>query len=239
MQYFGGKAKVAKPLAGFLNSVLKEGQPFVDLFCGSCNVISKIDDKRERVANDLHYELVAMHRAVQGGWLPPSSISETAYKDMRHNLVDYSPEIRGFAGFGCAFSGDWFKGYAKNARGDNFCKQGGSSLLKKHSTMKGVLFSQGPYNECALPAGALVYCDIPYKGTTRYSTGMFNHEEFYAWATEKVGEGYSVLVSEYEHNVPDGWEVVWRHDSKKGIRNKDGVQEGTVEVLMRPFAYVN
>lgn len=42
MRYFGGKAKIAKELSKELQSRLKEGQTFVDLFCGSCNVVSKI-----------------------------------------------------------------------------------------------------------------------------------------------------------------------------------------------------
>ena len=42
MQYFGGKAKIAKELSKELQSRLKEGQAFVDLFCGSCNVVSRI-----------------------------------------------------------------------------------------------------------------------------------------------------------------------------------------------------
>lgn len=43
-----------------------------------------------------------------------------------------------------------------------------------------------------------------------------------------------MLVSEYKHNVPEGWEVVWEYESKKDIRDKDGVQQPTVEILMTP-----
>jgi DNA adenine methylase len=235
MRYFGGKAKIAKPLAAFLNTQLNDSQPFVDLFCGSCNVISKIDDKRERVANDLHYELISLHNAVKGGQSLPTEITEDTYKDMRNdNNTKYPAWLRGFAGFGCAFSGDWFKGYAKCNRGDDYCGQARNSLMKKHSTMTDVSFNQGVYADCTLPESSLVYCDIPYKNTTKYSTGAFNHEEFYDWAVKTQEEGHTILVSEYEHNVPEGWEVVWRHESKKDIRNKEGVQEKTVEVLMTP-----
>jgi hypothetical protein len=50
-----------------------------------------------------------------------------------------------------------------------------------------------------------------------------------------VSQGYNVVVSEYEHNVPDSWEVVWRHESKQSIRNKDGGKTQTVEVVMKPI----
>ena len=60
MQYFGGKVRISKNLALFINNQLKENQTFVDLFCGSCNVISKIDNNRLRIANDKHYYLIEM-----------------------------------------------------------------------------------------------------------------------------------------------------------------------------------
>jgi site-specific DNA-adenine methylase len=84
MQYFGGKAKIAKELSKELQSRLKEGQAFVDLFCGSCNVVSKIKAP-VRIANDLHKELIALHKAVQEGWIPPSSISELEYKEIKNS----------------------------------------------------------------------------------------------------------------------------------------------------------
>ena len=80
MQYFGGKAKIAKELSVFLQSKIQPNQTFVDLFCGSCNVVSKIQAK-ERIANDLHKELIALHIAVQQGQELPSVVSEEDYKD--------------------------------------------------------------------------------------------------------------------------------------------------------------
>ena len=40
----------------------------------------------------------------------------------------------------------------------------------------------------------MIYCDIPYKNTTEYSDGGFDHESFYDWA-EKQSE--PVIISEY------------------------------------------
>ncbi len=80
MRYFGGKARVATPLSQFLNSQLKEGQPFVDLFCGSCNVITKIDNDRVRIANDKHKYLIAMWKELQSGWIPPTNLTQEEYQ---------------------------------------------------------------------------------------------------------------------------------------------------------------
>lgn len=81
---------------------------------------------------------------------------------------------------------------------------------------------------------AMLYCDIPYKDTTGYSVGKFDHVMFYNWARKMRMLGHMVLVSEYKHNVPEDWKIVWRHESKKYIRDKEGVQQSTVEILMTP-----
>jgi len=235
MQYFGGKARIAKPLAQYLNSQLKEDQPFVDLFCGSCNVISKIESNRTRIANDLHYELIEMWKSVQKGYFNPVRISEEEYKEIKkdHN-EKYPAWFRGFVGFSLAFGGDWFRGFARNSRGDDYFSNGVNSIRKKSENLTDVVFLNQSYKDVVIPEGSMLYCDIPYKDSTQYSVGSFNHQEFYKWAEDKCQEGFTVLVSEYKENVPIGWEVVWEYASKKDIRDSEGVQKHTVEVLMKP-----
>ena len=240
MQYFGGKARIAKPLAEFLNSQLKEGQSFVDLFCGSCNVISKIDSKRIRIANDLHYELIEMWKyASQHTPFSPDRVDEVMYKRMRKdkNNEEFPAWLRGFAGFGCAFGGDWFKGFAKDNApngGQDYFKCAVNSTNKKLSGLTCVEFTNKSYQDVVLPENSMIYCDIPYSNSVGYSVGKFNHEEFYKWAVQKQLEGHTVLVSEYKDNVPEGWEIVWELSSRKSIRDSEGVQKETVEVLMKP-----
>lgn len=231
MRYFGGKARIAKPLVAYLNGQLKDGQPFVDLFCGSCNVVSKIDSKRVRIANDLHHELIEMWKYVQAGGLLPDSISETEYKEVKKSG---EPWLRGFAGFGCSFAGIYFSTYARGGEGRNYASNAKNSCLKKLTGLTCVEFMNKSYKDVDLPENSMLYCDIPYKNSVGYSVGTFNHEEFYKWAEQKQSEGFTVLVSEYSKNVPEGWEIVWQHESKKSIRNSEGVQENTIEVLMKP-----
>lgn len=232
MQYFGGKAKIAKELSKELQSRLKEGQAFVDLFCGSCNVVSKIKAP-VRIANDLHKELITLHKAVQEGWIPPSSISELEYKEIKNSneVPDY---LKAFVGFGCSFSGKYWGGYARGSEVRNYATNAKNTLLTKHKTLKDVQFTNLQYYEVSVPDNSLIYCDIPYKDTTGYSTGSFQYDSFYLWVKEMKDKGHTVLVSEYLQNLPEGWVVEWKHQSKKDIRNKEGVQESTVEILMSP-----
>ena len=230
MQYFGGKSRIAKKLGAELQSRLKPNQTFVDLFCGSCNIVSNVKAEK-RVANDVHPQLMAMHKAVQAGWVPPEVVTE---EDYRLAKTSGEAHVKGFVGFGCSFSGKYFGGYCRDGTSRNYALNAKRSILKKHSRMKEVLFYCGSYEEVKLDPESLVYCDIPYQSSTGYSNGKFDHEKFYSWAKSAKAVGHTVLISEYAKNVPDDFEIVWQVESKKDIRNKDGIRLETVEVLMRP-----
>ncbi len=234
MQYFGGKAKISKPLSEYLNLHLKENQTFVDLFCGSCNVISQINSDRLRIANDKHYYLIEMWKALQNNWEMPNEISEEEYLYIKNNK-DEKPYLTGFVGFGCSFSGKWFGGYCRNNTNRNYCLNAKNSNLKKMFNLQDVLFYNLDYQDVNIPYGSLVYCDIPYKNTTPYckkEVGTFNHEEFYQWVRNN-SDKYDIYISEYKENVPNDFEIVWELKSRKDIRNKDNKQCKTIEVLMR------
>ena len=62
----------------------------------------------------------------------------------------------------------------------------------------------GDYRAVEIPAGAVVYCDIPYRGTAEYIAGTFDHDAFYEWALSRP---YPVFVSEYA--MPSEFVCVW------------------------------
>lgn len=230
----GGKVRIAKYLVPVLQERLKDKDTFVDLFCGSCNIISAIKAPN-RIANDLHKELIALHKAVQSGWVPPSVVTEEDHKQARRKDGYTEDHLKAFIRFGCSFGGIYFGGYARGGEGRNYALNAKNTLLKKHQNMKDVQFFNLNYSEVNIPSNSLVYCDIPYKGTAKYSTGSFDHLSFYSWCKVMKAKGHDVVVSEYLCNVPEGWEIIWKHESKKDMRSKDGKQEGTVEVLMMPL----
>jgi len=53
---------------------------------------------------------------------------------------------------------------------------------------------RGDYRDVRIEPDSLIYCDIPYKNTTKYAGGGFDHESFYDWA-ERQSE--PVIISEY------------------------------------------
>lgn len=235
MHYFGGKSRLSKEICEILNKELKENQSFVDLFCGACNIIEKIEPNRIRIANDKHKYLIEMWKALQNGWIPPDDISEEEYKYTRENK-DENMALTGFVGFGCAFAGKWFGGYARSNDKRNYAKMAKNSLNKKIINLYNVEFTNKDYSELKIPKGSLVYCDIPYENSTKYckkEVGIFNHNDFYDWV-ENNKYNYDIYISEYKENVREGFKIIWEKESKTGIR-KNNRAINTTEVLIRPI----
>ncbi len=229
MQYFGGKARIAKKVAEFLNGQLTEGQAYYEPFCGACNVTQHIDANRARYASDGNKYLIAFWQAIQSGWEPPSEVSEEEYQRVKANR-ELDLALTAFVGFGCSFAGKFFGGYA---RGQDYARFAYNSTKRKWLGLGGVEFSNLLFEDVQAMPGSLVYCDIPYRGTTGYdkAAGGFDHDSFYRWGQRLTEEGSSVFVSEYAHNVPDGAEVVWSKGSRQEIRSADGKRKETTEVI--------
>src|SRR5574344_2019332 len=142
MQYFGGKAKIAKYIVPYLEGVRKENQIFVEPFVGGANIVSQMSGKRK--AYDFNEYLIEMYKGVQNGYELPDKLTEDEYKYGKEHK-DEDKVLTGFVGFGCSFAGKWFGGYARNKQNHNYCKASKNSLLKKMSTMDNVEFEWRDY----------------------------------------------------------------------------------------------
>ena len=230
MRYFGGKFKISKDLANILNPIAKD-KPFVDLFCGACNVVEKITTASSRMANDNNPYLIALLKAVQDGWEPPIAVSEEQYKYTMSHL-DENPALSGFIGIGCSFGGGWNNGYARRRdKYRNYAEETHNTLLRQKSKLEGTTFIFCDYDKVPIPDGAVVYCDPPYKCTTnKYYTRNFDYDAFIKWVEANKNK-YDIYISEYERNVsswPISYEVVWKKKSCQHIANR----KKTTEVLI-------
>lgn len=131
MRYFGGKQRISKRLAEFLNNELDVDQTFVDAFCGSCNVISKIDPNRKRIANDRHYYLIEMWKGFSDGKGFPEKITKEDYHYIKTHK-DEDPAMTAFVGFGMSFGGKWFGGFTGEVskNGQDYLKCAKNGLAK-------------------------------------------------------------------------------------------------------------
>ena len=230
MQYFGGKQRIAKHLVPFIEATLEETKSnnFYDLFCGSCNIVSNIDPKYYRHANDIREFMVAT-MSVKPSFEFPDIVTEEDYQAAK-SLPTTDP-LHGFILVGCSFAGKYKGGYARDLkRGQNFANSARRGIKKKIDKLQGVIWSNDCYSKIKIKPSSLVYCDIPYHSTTRYDRN-FNHDKFYKWVSKQEA---TILISEYDGSYnPLGLPTVWNKESQKGVRGADGKVKPTLEILRR------
>lgn len=223
MRYLGGKTKVSTDIAQIINDNLK-GRTFVSLFCGSCAVESKIKAKN-KILNDKHPYLIEMWKAVQNGYeLPMGTITKETYNYIKEHL-DEDKALSGFVGFGCSFGGMWFSSYA-SSRGDDYTGAARRSIYKRmfnnettYTGLRHAYFFNDDYKNIVIPDHSVIYCDPPYKNTAGYSTGKFDHDEFWDYMRDLSQKEHLVYIS--EETAPDDFVPIWEKDKIRTLSKSD------------------
>lgn len=232
MKYMGSKAKYASQIleaiqkeCGGLSGMVRY-QTWVEPFVGGANMIDKVYGFR-RIGNDINVHLIAMFKALQQGWIPPETLSEEQYKDLRKNSDVNASDVDGkmvaFAGIGCSYSGKWFGGYArgnaKNGQPRNYCKESRDNLLKQRENIMDIEFTSHLFEHMKIPPFSIIYCDPPYEGVTKYKD-HFDHQRFWEWCNDMVVLGHKVFVSEY--SAPAGWKCIWEKQVNSSLTKDTG-----------------
>lgn len=231
MRYSGGKARIAKQLLEVVLADRRPGQLYVEPFCGGCNTLRHVDGPC--LASDGNPYVIAMWRALQAGWLPPDYLGERQYYHVKMLRDWYAPELVGFVGGGCGFSGKFFGRFdTRPGCTHSACEQSREVVLKQAADMDDVEFRHASYHELDIPPGSLVYCDPPYAGTFgyRYSSKDFEEGEFVEWCLN-LSKTCEVYVSEYTQLHPR-FEVVLEMPLRRANLGKNGISE-TVERLFK------
>ena len=228
MQYVGSKNKLSKDLAPIIQSYITEGtKGYLEPFVGGANMIDKIKH-HNKIGCDIHKELIALLQYAQENELP-DTITEDEYTTVKNNRSDYEEWYVGLVGFCGSFGAKYFGGFARRYNKDGTLfdvpRQAINSLRRQSrlDNFKNIKFTNNNFLD--LPKdkikGYVIYCDIPYKGTTKYKTEEFPYEEFYEWCKE-MSIHNTVLISEY--NMPDDFECIWEKELKTSLGsgvNKD------------------
>ena len=85
------------------------------------------------------------------------------------------------------------------------------NLKKQAPNLKGIEFYCSNYLD-QYTDGMVIYCDPPYRDTTKYATGNFDYEKFYRWCKD-MAKNNIVLISEY-WMPDDGFECIWQGNLK-------------------------
>ena len=176
--------------------------------------------------------LISVLQGLANGWKPPKEISEEIYKDIKTNRDDYTKETVGFVGFACSYAAKWFGGYCrgKNSKGEprNYIMEAYRNCMKQAPKLSGISFFICDYRELVIPQKSIIYCDPPYRNTTKYRSS-FDHEFFWDWCREKTSNGHNVFVSEY--SAPADFECLWSKEINSSLTRETGSKKGTEKLF--------
>ena len=128
---------------------------------------------------------------------------------------------------------NFFGGYVGGNLERNYILEAYKNITRQAEKIKDVEFVYSDYKNLNIPSNSLIYCDPPYASATKYTTGDFNHDEFWQWCREKHKEGHLVFVSEY--NAPNDFECIWEKNIVTTLNNSKG--KGGLERVEKLFKY--
>lgn len=222
MKYMGSKNRISKHILPLILKDRLDGQFYVEPFVGGGNMIDKVDGLR--IGADLNpYCVKALEFIRDEMHNFPDVVTEDMYDKLKSKRV--IDGITGFVSFEMSFGGKFFGGYRRDVAGSKGCmenmrtqtRRARNNGLKQSKNLKGVDFVNCSYLDLFIPNNSIVYCDPPYKGTTGYKTGKFNHSVFWEWCRTKTKEGHKVYVSEY--NAPSDFKCIWQKELNNGLNN--------------------
>lgn len=219
MKYVGSKNRLAKDLAPIIqsyidnNNITRYWEPFV----GGANMIDKIKCKN-KFGSDIHPYLIALLKQAQTDTsIFPETINKERYDNVRANPQNYPDWFVGLVGFCASYNGKWWGGYANGVKTKigtirNYTDEAIRNLVKQAPNLEDIEFSCKNYADCGCGLkNYVIYCDIPYKSTTKYATSEFDYESFYEWC-RYMSKDNIVLISEY--SMPDDFECIWSKELK-------------------------
>lgn len=210
MIYQGSKIRIADDLVSVMFENQPLNRPYVEPFCGGCNVIDRVESKK-RIASDNNKYLIAMWKELIRGWWPTHFYTEDEYYTIKDNKDKYPDYEVGWVGFVYSFRAIFFAKYVVGITFTNrkpgknygrlvtqdFYKQFTTSIKGQIPRLKNVTFIHSDYRKLRIPDNSIVYCDPPYEGVSGYKEKeKFNTEEFFQWVRE-LSNRCSVFVSEY------------------------------------------
>ena len=221
IKYVGSKARLSKQLAPIIQSYIdnmgNRCNGYWEPFVGGANMIDKIKHAH-KYGSDNHKYLIALLRHIQQTTDDlPDTITEDEYNAVRANPDAYLDWYVGLVGFCASYNGKWWGGYANGVKTKigtvrNYTDKAIRNIKKQAPALEAIKFAYGDYYKCAHVYGFVTYCDPPYRDTTKYATGNFDYDKFYAWCKE-MSKTNVVLVSEY-WMPEDGFECIWSGELK-------------------------
>lgn len=227
MQFVGSKNRVSKEIAPIIQQYINQNniKKYVEPFVGGANMIDKIKcDKK--IGNDAHMELISLLTYAQTHELP-ETITENEYNVVKNKREDYPSWYVGLVGFCGSFGAKYFGGFARRYNKDESLYDVPAQAIRslkrqqKSQLFRDVEFLNKDYLDLEI-SDSVIYCDPPYKNTTKYVHDDFDYNVFYDWCIEK-SKNNIVLVSEYSIDNPN-FKEIW--NKEVGMSLGSGVNDG-------------
>lgn len=238
MKYMGSKARIADDIIPIMLENRKEDQWFVDMFCGGCSIVERVDGNR--IANDKNKYLIAMWEGLRKDRDRPRMIDKEIYSKARTEYnngtnIEFDDFLIGWIGWMGSYNGRFFDGgYSGHDVGEthrNYISEQIRNTENQIEKLEDVHFISKDYSEFDFREPCILYCDIPYKNTKQYATSKnFDYDKFWDWTREMSLKGHEVFVSEY--NAPDDFECVWQKEITNSMNTKN-----TYKPLEKLFKY--
>ena len=222
MQYMGSKNRYSKYIVPIIQNYINENtKGYIEPFVGGANIIDKIDCKL-KIGCDINEYLIALLKHIQDDTSDiPDFIYKEDYEEVKNNQNNYPIWYQGLIGF-CSFGNKMWGGYARNSSQDTTGERTKSyfkGIKSQAPKLKNVMFINKDFQ--SIPTEKLnnyvIYCDPPYKGTTKYKTDPFPYDGYYDWCRE-MSKDNIVLCSEYQ--MPEDFECIWEKETTTQINSK-------------------
>lgn len=218
MVYMSSKSRIAKEIVPIIQSYIDDNNihNYLEPFCGGCNVIDKVKCEHKYASDIQHYLIALLKQTQKDTSVFPESITLEQYKDVKDNKEKYPDWYVGLVGFCASFGGKFFNGYGQDSKGNrNIPNERIRNLTKQSLNLKDIQFTCCDFrNIKPTIKNFVIYCDIPYKNSTKYKVDDFPYNEFYDWC-RAMSKNNIVLISEY--NMPDDFECIWQKEVKTSL----------------------
>lgn len=234
MKYMGSKRRLWKDIGPIILKDRRKGQCYVEPFVGGCNSLVNVEGRR--FAADVNPYLIAMLKSVLSGEPQLYPIPKELYNELRqayynNDFSQYSLSDIGWVGYMASFNGRFYEGgysgkaITKEGIERDYIDEAIRTFLKDVERLRGVVFKCCSYDELIIPRNSIVYCDPPYRDTTKYAVSEFDYERFYSWCKELSEQGNKVFISEYW--MPSEFKEIWSKEVKAhlNIEKKNRIEK--------------
>lgn len=148
------------------------------------------------------------------------SLAKTNYKN-DHEKTEKLKFVIGWIGWMASYNGKFYDGgySGHDVKGRDYISEQIRNTEKQIPLLKGVEFTCMDYKDFESAEPCLIYCDPPYKGTTKYSTSKnFDHDHFWQWCRDQKAKGHTIFISEYD--APEDFKCIWEKQITNSLSTK-------------------